>query len=136
MSTHEQTPLDRPADRPADRPVGRKDVVAREKERYGGVKIVCAFFGWLTPTGMTVLLTALIAALGAGVGLVSSTSEVAGAASDRGISATEIGWAGVVLVLVVVFLAYYGGGNWHKWRIAAQETMDPYLFGHAEVTVG
>jgi cyclohexanone monooxygenase len=32
-------------------------------------------------------------------------------------------------------LAYYGGGNWHKWRIDAQETMAPYAFGHADVTV-
>ena len=98
MTTHEQTPLD------------RKDVVAREKERFGGIKVVCAFFGWITATGMAVLLTALLAAIGAGVGLVSSTSEVAGAASDRGISAEEIGWAGVVLVLVVVFVSYYSGG--------------------------
>src|SRR3954454_20045515 len=33
-------------------------------------------------------------------------------------------------------LAYYGGGNWHKFRIAAQDSMEPYLFGHqADVTV-
>ena len=25
-------------------------------------------------------------------------------------------------------LAYYGGGNWHKFRIRAQETLDPYVF--------
>lgn len=25
-------------------------------------------------------------------------------------------------------LAYYGGGNWHKFRKAAQETLDPYEF--------
>ncbi len=25
-------------------------------------------------------------------------------------------------------LAYYGGGQWHKYRIAAQKTLDPYLF--------
>jgi len=25
-------------------------------------------------------------------------------------------------------LAYYGGGNWHKYRIRAQETLDPYVF--------
>ena len=27
-------------------------------------------------------------------------------------------------------LAYYGGGNWHKFRIQAQDTLDPYVFGH------
>jgi cyclohexanone monooxygenase len=26
-------------------------------------------------------------------------------------------------------LAYYGGGRWHKFRIEAQETLEPYLFG-------
>ena len=25
-------------------------------------------------------------------------------------------------------LAYYGGGNWHKFRIRAQETLEPYVF--------
>jgi len=25
-------------------------------------------------------------------------------------------------------LAYYGGGNWHKWRIAAQESLEPFVF--------
>ena len=25
-------------------------------------------------------------------------------------------------------LAYYGGGQWHKWRIKAQETLEPYAF--------
>lgn len=90
--------------------VDRKSTVAREKEAYGGVKVGSAFFGWLTATGMGVILTALVAAAGAGVGLVSSASEVADAAADQGISAEEIGWAGVVLVLVVIFISYYSGG--------------------------
>jgi cation diffusion facilitator CzcD-associated flavoprotein CzcO len=25
-------------------------------------------------------------------------------------------------------LAYYGGGQWHKWRVRAQETLEPYAF--------
>lgn len=89
---------------------GRRAVVDREKERFGGVKVVCAFFGWMTATGMTILLTALVAAAGAGVGLVSSASEVADAAQSNNVSASEIGWGGVVLVLVVVFVSYYSGG--------------------------
>lgn len=106
MSTHPTTP---PADA-VTTSTDRRAVVAREKEAYGGIKVVCAFFGWITATGMSVLLTALVAAAGAGVGLASSASEVADAAADRGVSATEIGWAGVVLVLVVVFVSYYSGG--------------------------
>ena len=29
-------------------------------------------------------------------------------------------------------LAYYGGGQWHKRRIAAQGSLEPYVFGKAE----
>jgi cyclohexanone monooxygenase len=25
-------------------------------------------------------------------------------------------------------LAYYGGGRWHKWRVSAQETLEPFTF--------
>ena len=25
-------------------------------------------------------------------------------------------------------LAYYGGGRWHKYRVAAQESLEPYVF--------
>lgn len=88
----------------------RRAVVARERERFGGVKIGSAFFGWLSATGLAVILTALVAAAGAGVGLVSSAEEVADAASASGISAEEIGWAGVTLVLLVVLVSYYAGG--------------------------
>ena len=28
-------------------------------------------------------------------------------------------------------LAYYGGGRWHKFRIEAQSTLEPYLFKDA-----
>ena len=28
-------------------------------------------------------------------------------------------------------LAYYGGGRWHKFRLAAQDTLEPYRFGPA-----
>lgn len=85
----------------------RTEVVAREEERFGGIKIGCAFFGWITATGMAVLLTALVAAAGAGVGLVSSADEVTDA---TGASPEEIGWAGAILVLAVVFVSYYAGG--------------------------
>src|ERR1700709_1799075 len=47
----------------------RQEVLEREKEQYGGVKIGSAFFGWLTATGTAVILTAVVAATGAAVGL-------------------------------------------------------------------
>ncbi len=33
-------------------------------------------------------------------------------------------------------LAYYGGGRWHKWRIAAQDTLDPYRFARLPSSTG
>ena len=38
--------------------------LAREKERFGGIKLGAAFFGWLTAIGTVVLLTAVVGAPG------------------------------------------------------------------------
>ena len=32
-------------------------------------------------------------------------------------------------------LAYYGGGKWHKYRVQAQSTLEPYTFEGADPTV-
>ena len=40
-----------------------------EREQFGGMKFGSAFFGWLTATGMGVILTALLAAAGTAVGV-------------------------------------------------------------------
>ncbi|GAA0975896.1 hypothetical protein ENKNEFLB_03655 [Nocardioides aquaticus] len=88
----------------------RKTVVAREKDAFGGVKIGSAFFGWLVATGMTVVLTALLAAVAGGLNLVSSPEALSDAARANNVSTDEIGWGAAVVVLVVVFLAYLAGG--------------------------
>ncbi len=88
----------------------RKTVVAREKDAFGGVKIGSAFFGWLVATGMTVVLTALLAAVAGGLNLVSSPEVLSDAAQATSVSTDEIGWVAAVVVLVVVFLAYLAGG--------------------------
>ena len=66
MADHRDTPADetRTTADPVHRDEAvytedRRDVVGREREEHGGVKIGSAFFGWLTATGMAVLLTAL-----------------------------------------------------------------------------
>jgi amino acid transporter len=87
----------------------RRDVVAAEKERAGGVKIGSAFFGWLTATGMAVLLTALVAAAGTAVGLATDTS-LSQAADDATNNPQAVGWAGGIALLVILFLSYYSGG--------------------------
>jgi hypothetical protein len=89
--------------------VDRRDVVAAEKERYGGIKIGSAFFGWLTAMGMGVILTALLAAVGTAVGL-ANTTDAADAAAAASSNAGTIGVVGAIAVAVVLFVAYYCGG--------------------------
>jgi hypothetical protein len=84
-------------------------VLAREKEEHGGIKIGSAFFGFLTATGVGVLLTALVSAAGAAVGLSSGT-EPGAATSQATKSASTVGIVSAVVLLVILFLAYYCGG--------------------------
>jgi hypothetical protein len=86
----------------------RETVIAREKEQFGGIKVGSAFFGWLTATGMAVLLTALVAAAGTAVGLATNTDvneAVNQAASDQ-----TVGVVGIIVLLVILFVSYYSGG--------------------------
>jgi hypothetical protein len=87
----------------------RKSVMQREKEEFGGVKIGSAFFGWLTATGMAVLLTALIAGAGTAVGVATNT-DAGEAVSDATANPGTVGLSGGVALLVVLFVAYYCGG--------------------------
>ena len=87
----------------------RSAVVGREKEKYGGVKIGSAFFGWLTATGAAVLLIALVSAIGAAIGANTGLSpdEAAGAAAQ---DAATAGIVGAIVLAVILFIAYYCGG--------------------------
>ncbi len=91
------------------RPASVKEVVAQQKEQFGGIKAGSAFFGWLTATGTAVLLTALVGAAGTAVGVASGTdvSKVGRAASDN---AKTVGLVGGIVLLVLLFVAYYCGG--------------------------
>jgi hypothetical protein len=87
----------------------REDVVAREKEQFGGMRFFTAFFGWLTATGAAVLLTALVAGAGAAVGLGAEVdpAQTEQAAADN---AATVGLIGAIALAVVVFVAYFCGG--------------------------
>jgi hypothetical protein len=94
---------------PADRADVRDEVVDRQREQFGGVKIGSAFFGWLTATGTAVLLTALVAATGAAIGL--GVLEDPEAAADEAAQNPEtVGWVGGIALLVILFVAYWCGG--------------------------
>lgn len=87
----------------------RESVVGREKERYGGIKFGAAFFGWLTATGMALLLTALLGALGAVLSLATDT-DLGKTAEEAADSPETIGIAGGIALVVILFVAYYCGG--------------------------
>jgi hypothetical protein len=87
----------------------RQTVVQRERERYGGVRVGAAFFGWLTAMGTAVLLTALLAAAGTAVG-VASTTEAGQAVGQAASNVATVGLAGGIALLVILFVAYYCGG--------------------------
>ena len=94
----------------ATTPKGRRDdVVAAEKDEYGGMKFGSAFFGWLTATGMVVLLMALLSAIGAGIGVATNTDpgQITDQASQ---SAQTVGIVGGIVLAVILFVAYFAGG--------------------------
>jgi hypothetical protein len=90
-------------------PTTRREVVAREKEAYGGMKFGSAFFGWLAASGTAVLLTALVASAGA----VLQLSGTVGTVDTTNTSANQVrtvGLVGGIVLLAVIFVAYFAGG--------------------------
>lgn len=86
----------------------RQTVAAREKEHFGGMSFGSGFFGWLTATGMAVLLITIVAAAGVALG-VTSNDVVQDSQTDSG-SAQTVGLVGAILLLVILLVAYYCGG--------------------------
>jgi hypothetical protein len=82
----------------------RETVVAREEERFGGIKIGSAFFGWLVATAMAVLLVALVGAAGR-AGFLPATDPLAPAGQK-----SSDGMTGTFVLLSLQFLAYFSGG--------------------------
>jgi hypothetical protein len=75
-----------------------RDAVAVQQSEFGGITWGAAFFGWLSATGLAVLLVALVSAADVGLDLTD------------GASAEAIGLRGAVALLVVLFVSYLAGG--------------------------
>ena len=86
----------------------RKLLHQREKEHFGGMKFGSAFFGWLTATGMFVLLSALAGAVAAlfGAGANLSTSDLTSGSAE----AQSTGITAAVVLGVILLLSYFAGG--------------------------
>lgn len=87
----------------------RNDLVAAERERFGGIKWGSAFFGWLTAIGMTVLLSALATAIGAGVG-TANTNNPQDAANKATENVQALGIVSGIVLVAILLIAYYCGG--------------------------
>jgi len=111
MTTERQT---RPAARAAtdghatvDRSRSRDGVgIDRERqyERFGGFNWGASFFGWLVAVGITALLTALLSATGAAIGLTELSESEARSSADT------ISIVGGALLIAVLAIGYYAGG--------------------------
>jgi len=77
---------------------------ARQRDEFGGMNWGASFFGWLVAVGVATLLTALLAAAGAAIGLTATTESEATA------NAEEIGLGGGIALVIVLMIAYYAGG--------------------------
>lgn len=90
----------------------RSGVVARQRERFGGVKVGSAFFGWLTATGMAVLLVSLLAAAGVAFGAATDTSldQATRDTQNDVATAQTVGLVGGIVLLVILLVSYYCGG--------------------------
>jgi hypothetical protein len=75
-----------------------------QHERFGGLKIGSAFFGWLVAVGLTVLLGAIAALV---VRLAGVSPDLGGA---PGRDPRMLGITGGIVAVVVMLLAYYAGG--------------------------
>ena len=85
------------------RPIRTDDQAAREK--FGGMNVGAAFFGWLVAMGIAILLTGIVGAIAAAVGANSNLSQ-----SDAERQAGTIGLAAGLVLVVVLLVAYYTGG--------------------------
>jgi len=98
----------RPDERVAE-PVGRQRRSAAAMRPHVGINWGSAFFGWVTATGLAVILTALAAAIGAAIG-VTQSSSASQAADQLSQNAKNVGIGSGIVLAVIIFLAYYCGG--------------------------
>lgn len=74
----------------------------RQRDEFGGINWGAAFFGWVVAIGIGVLLTAIVGAAGAAIGLTNQNTARANAGT--------IGIVGGALLIAIAVIAYYAGG--------------------------
>ena len=78
---------------------------ARQRDKFGGMNWGASFFGWLVAVGVATLLTALLVAAGAAVGLTVTEAE-----NEVTTNTEEVSFGGAIALIIVLMIAYYAGG--------------------------
>jgi hypothetical protein len=74
----------------------------RQRDEFGGINWGASFFGWVVAIGIGVLLTAIVSAAGAAIGLTDSNTAKS--------NADTIGIVGGALLIAIAVISYYAGG--------------------------
>jgi hypothetical protein len=90
---------------PADTVVLDRDARIRQRDEFGGINWGAAFFGWIVALGIGVLLTAIVAAAGAAVGLTGAAQSQA---NSPAVDTLDV--VGGALLIAIALIAYYAGG--------------------------
>jgi hypothetical protein len=77
----------------------------RQRDEFGGINWGAAFFGWVVALGIGVLLTAIVAAAGAAIGLTDAANAQA---SSPALDTLDI--VGGALLIAIALISYYAGG--------------------------
>ena len=85
------------------------EVVERQRERFGGVKIGSAFFGWLIAVGVAAIITGLLAVTGVALGF-DVVQSPRGWVRDVPLDEDTATWIGVGALLALLLAAFYCGG--------------------------
>lgn len=75
------------------------------RDRFGGLNLGAAFFGWLVAVAIAILLTSIVGAVAAAVGY---SQDLSANVAQR--EAGTIGLTAGIVLLVVLLVAYYTGG--------------------------
>ncbi|HEX2247310.1 MAG TPA: YrzE family protein [Arthrobacter sp.] len=89
-------------------PLDREAVFVRQRDAFGGVKLGSAFFGWLSATGMIVLLISIATGIAVAFGLsalddLQNPEAIASGGGDAAIPAA-------IVLGVILLLSYFAGG--------------------------
>jgi MFS family permease len=75
------------------------------RDKFGGMNLGAAFFGWLVAIAVSILLTSIAGAIAAAVGRDAQITQ-----SEAQKQAGTIGIAAGIVLLVVLMIGYYCGG--------------------------